>query len=172
MNYNDVKKLIRKSTKKINNDKCYICKSNKPTENHHLLRVADLAEMCVENNYFDIESLYSPRVNLCNLHHQKWHSLTDDTSKKVTITEQEIDQYICLLNEIMVLDESVPDELVDSYIELYDKVASTVEDNLEKRACNFIHIESDIKQMFDNDISYEKQRYSKDFDFEFELLEV
>lgn len=61
MTYDDVKKRMRNITKVFgSNRKCYICGERKGIQNHHLIKVADLSEACVRNQYFNLNTLYYP----------------------------------------------------------------------------------------------------------------
>lgn len=155
MTYDDIKKRIRSITKVHgDNRRCFVCGSQNKIENHHLLRVADLSRMCVENHYFDINSLYIPLVDLCTLHHKKWHVLAEDMQDRIEITETEYDRYQDLMNRIIPVSPKIPERLVDDYIDLYTHVTDTIDTNLERCRNRSLIREDEIKQIFDNDVSW------------------
>lgn len=130
MEYKAITNKIRSISKKAYDDgKCFVCKKDR-TQNHHLLRVADLATICVDNDYFDIETLYIPRASLCANHHQDWHDLTEKKNADVNLSDNEIDKFIELMDSVISNQADIPDELLMPYLDLYTNMIYQFDKNI------------------------------------------
>lgn len=131
MTYREVANKIRSISKGKVNDNCYVCDKKRYTENHHLLRVADLATLCIDNNYFDIENLYIPRATLCHDHHRDWHDLTEKKNPDITLSDIEKDKFIELMDTVITKHADIPNELLMPYLDLYSDMINKFDKNLE-----------------------------------------
>ena len=120
-----------------------------------MIRVADHAHICEDLHYNKTKELYVPRKWLCTNHHHKWHVLSNDMKDCIQIEPEEIDLYIDLLNEIIIINDQIPEELQDAYIDLYDNLYSTIEYNLERCSCSKVKEEMAIKTICDKEYTEE-----------------
>lgn len=137
-----VKSMIKAASKsKFKDDPnrmCEICGANNKTdiENHHLLRLSDLARMCISKKYKKYEKLYAPRVDLCHEHHNMWHRINQDEHinyrenpiKEMTLDEKE--RCYELIDSIEI--RKAPKILKEEYKEIYKETKTDFRQKLDE----------------------------------------
>lgn len=131
MTRKEIHKEIRKISRSENKCECYLCKSKKHIQNHHIIKVEVLGDMAYLNGYNtkeQIAELYIPTVDLCEECHKTVHSLMMDNYIEPTIEYKDFLGVMCILDMINL--EEAPDDLLEEYTKATNTLMETVIFNL------------------------------------------
>ena len=145
---------------------CYVCNFGYRNQEHHIIKVIDIYNICVKNNFKRVKELYVPEVPLCDYHHKLEHILCGDVKNdRIKITELEIEKMEDILTEVNTLVGILPEDIEIDYWSAYDDMCVRFEDGVEAHMNKELTKECEIKHYFDNDMPLPKSLQFTEADF-------